>query len=167
MNIEDFCTGLESRIAAASSPKMRIEIIAEALSELFRVKLDEVAIFSLDKSRDVLVFVWPDSLKSVGSIPLSAHRCLVTETALDNKCVLDNSFASTPHLYMFEHFLTDKTKRIPIQKIMSSPINDGVTLKGVIQIARKGESRDTSGEDFQSIDIENLSSVAAVISRHF
>jgi hypothetical protein len=167
MNIEDFFSNFETVIAAATSPKTRIETIAATLSELFRVNPDEIAIFSFDKARDVLVFVWPSSLISVGSIPLNAHRCLAAKTAVDNKQVLDNSFASTPHLYMFEHFLSDKGKRIPIQKIMSSPITAGETLKGVIQIARKGQTREASGDDFTNPDIALLTKASAIIGRYF
>lgn len=166
MNAEEFRLNFEREIAVASSPVNKIETIAAALANAFGVGTDEVAIFSFDSSREVLVFIWPQSLKSVGSIPLNAHRCLVAKTAVEARSGLDNSFASTPHLYMFEHFLSEKVKRVPIQKIMSVSVMDGEQLKGVIQIARKGADRDSAGPDFTNTDLESLVAFASVIARY-
>lgn len=164
MNIEDFRLNFEREIAAASSPMNKIEIVAASLGRFFGVGVDEIAIFAFDSSREVLVFVWPHSLKSVGSIPLNAHRCLVAKTAVEKRGVLDNSFASTPHLYMFEHFLSEKAKRVPIQKIMSAPVMADGQLKGVLQIAKKGAERDSAGADFTTKDLEALTAVTALIA---
>jgi GAF domain-containing protein len=163
MNAEEFRETFEKMIAATSSPMQKYEVIVALLASAFHIKNDEVAIFSYDSSREVLVFVWPQSLKSVGSIPLNAHRCLVSKTAVEKKGVLDNSFASTPHLYMFEHFLSEKAKRVPIQKIMSVPVIREDQLKGVVQVARKGADRDSSGADFSSIDLALLTSISGLI----
>lgn len=164
MNVEEFVENFKKTITDINSPSEKIEVIAGLLGAVFGVSGDEVAVFSLDKSRDVLVFIWPRSLKSIGSIPMNAHRCLVTKTAADRKGGLDNSFASTPHLYMFEHFLSNKESRIPIQKIMSVPVMSGDQLKGVVQIARKGSDRDSAGEDFTTADLSFLSAAAELIA---
>lgn len=159
MNFEEFAVSFKKSVAAASTPIEKLEVIAGSLGAVFGVSSDEVAIFSLDESREVLVFVWPHSLKGIGSIPLNAHRCLVTKTAMENKGGLDNSFASTPHLYMFEHFLSAKEARVPIQKIMSVPVMSGDHLKGVVQIARKGFDRDSAGVDFTTADLSLLTAM--------
>jgi len=166
MNSEGFREAFEKSIAAVSSPIEKYEVIATLIAAAFSLKDDEVALFSYDTSREVLVFVWPKSLKSVGSIPLNAHRCLVSRTAVEKMGVLDNSFASTPHLYMFEHFLSDKMKRIPIQKIMSVPVMIRDQLKGVVQTARKGPDRDSSGVDFSSADLALLTFISGLIAEH-
>ncbi len=166
MNPEIFRESFEKSIAAASSPIQKYEVIAASVAAAFNIKEDEVALFSYDISRDALVFIWPQSLKSVGSIPLNAHRCLVSKTAIERKGVLDNGFASTPHLYMFEHFLSDKAKRVPIQKIMSVPIIIEDTLRGVIQAARKGPDRDSSGADFSSADLALLIYISGLIGEY-
>lgn len=166
MDIAEFTQNFNKSVAGAKSPLAKVEMIAESLGTAFGVGRDEVAIFSFDKSREILVFIWPHSLKSIGSIPLNAHRCLVATTAVEQKGGLDNSFASTPHLYMFEHFLSEKVKRVPIQKIMSVPVMINNTLKGVIQIARKGSDRDSAGADFTNADLESLSTVAAIIGNY-
>lgn len=164
MNIDEFTASFKKSVAAAKSPMERLEIITGSLGAAFGVSSDEVAIFLLDESREALVFIWPHSLKSIGSIPLNAHRCLVTKTAVEKKDVLDNSFSSTPHLYMFEHFLAEKGARVPIQKIMSVPVICGNILKGVVQIARKGSDRDSAGVDFTSADLAFLSAAAVIIA---
>jgi hypothetical protein len=164
MNCGDFAENFKKMVAGASSPLEKLEIMAGSLGTAFSVNKDEVAIFSFDKSREVLVFIWPDSLKTVGSIPLNAHRCLVAKTAIENKGGLDNCFASTPHLHMFEHFLADKAKRLPIQKIMSVAVMRGDQLKGVVQIARKGLDRDSAGADFTTSDLEKLTVFADIIA---
>lgn len=166
MTIEEFRVNLEQEIAVASSPLKKIETVATLLGRAFGVGIDEVAIFAFDSSREVLVFIWPNSLKSVGSIPLNAHRCLVAKTAVEKRGGLDNSFASTPHLYMFEHFLSEKAKRVPIQKIMSAPVMDDGQLKGVVQVAKKGADRDSAGADFTTSDLESLAAVTALIAAH-
>jgi hypothetical protein len=166
VNSEEFKEAFEKSIAEASSPLQKQEVIASSIAAVFSIRDDEVALFSYDLSREVLVFVWPKSLKSVGSIPLNAHHCLVSKTAVEKKGVLDNCFASTPHLYMFEHFLSDKLKRIPIQKIMSVPVMMGDQLKGVVQAARKGQDRDSAGAYFNSADLSRLSFIAGIIGEY-
>lgn len=164
MNLEQFTQNFNKSIADAKSPKDKIEVIVGSLGAAFGVGRDEVAIFSLDKSREVLVFIWPQSLNSIGSIPLNAHRCLVSKTAIEKTGGLDNSFSSTPHLYMFEHFLSEKDKRVPIQKIMSVPVISGDILKGVVQIARKGPDRESAGPDFTAADLASLAAFSGVIA---
>lgn len=167
MNIEELKLDFERNVAGASSPAKRVETIALSLADVFGVSKDEVAVFSFDSDREVLVFIWPHSLKSVGSIPLNAHRCLVARTAVAGRAELDNSFASTPHLYMFEHFLSEKAQRLPIQKIMSVPVMHGGQLKGVVQVARKGADRESAAPDFTDKDLAKLTEFVAALARYF
>lgn len=166
MNLDQFKAEFNTSITEAKSPKEKIDVIVASLCNVFGVGKDEVALFSFDKSREVLVFIWPKSLNTIGSIPLNAHRCLVSKTAVEQKGGLDNRFSSTPHLHMFEHFLSEKDKRVPIQKIMSAPVVSGETLKGVVQIARKGHDRESTGADFTTADLELLSAITDLISGH-
>jgi hypothetical protein len=163
MDTESVYRRLETELAAAATPKARLEAAAGELSAFFGVSRDEVAIFSFDTLREMLVFVWPPSLKTVGSIPLNAHHCLVSKTATERRGSLDNSFMTTPHLYMFEHFLADKGQRIPIQKIMSVPMGENGHLAGVVQVARKGHERDAAGPDFTGDDLAALTCMARLI----
>jgi GAF domain-containing protein len=163
MDFATFSGRFASSIAAAATPIERYELIATHLGEYFGVKGDEVSLFSFDPSRDTLVFIWPRSLKTVGSIPLNAHKCMVSKTAVEQQARLDNAFATTPHLHMFEHFLSDKVKRIPIQKIMSAPVLGSGGLKGVVQVARKGPDRQSAGADFTDGNLHDLCDFAAML----
>lgn len=163
MDFAEFSGKFASSITVAATPIERYELIGSQLGEYFGVRGDEVSIFSFDKSRDTLVFIWPRSLKTVGSIPLNAHKSMVSKTAVEKRASLDNSFATTPHLHMFEQFLSDKDKRVPIQKIMSAPVLDSDEVKGVIQIARKGVDRQSAGADFTDSDLHDLCGFAAIL----
>lgn len=160
MDNDGLISSYKERMTAAVTPKDRLQSTAAFLSEAFQVNKDEIAIFIYDSSREILVFAWPDSLKGVGSIPLNAHRCLVAKCAVEMCGGLDNSFAATPHLHMFEHFISEKEKRIPIQKIMSVPVTSNNVLRGVIQIAKKGADRESAGVDFSTADLKLLESLA-------
>lgn len=164
MSFAEVSGNFASSMAAAASPIARYELVARTLGGYFGVNVDEISLFSYDQSRDMLVFIWPKSLKSVGSIPLTAHNCLVSKTALEKQAALDNAFASSPHLYMFEHFLADKAKRVPIQKIMSAPVLDSAGLRGVIQVARKGTDRQAAGADFTKENLHDLCGFAALLA---
>ena len=167
MDNEQLVNQYRDLMQTALTPRERFRVTADFLAGVFAVQTDEVAIFSCDDSRETLVFEWPDSLKTVGSIPLNAHRCLVSKCAVEKRGALDNHFASTPHLQMFEQFLSDRNKRIPIQKIISVPVLSGSTVKGVVQIARKGSDRSAAGADFTTADLNILEGLASELSRHF
>jgi hypothetical protein len=80
--------------------------------------------------------------------------------------MLNNTFVSTPHLFIFEHFLSDKAERVPIQKIMSVPVFDNGLLKGVVQVTRKGVSREDAGPDFSSDNLKDLATIVKVVTRY-
>lgn len=122
------------------------------------------SLFPLDNNRMMLIFTWPEGLKIIGNIPYDANNCLVARTASTGQASIDNTFASTPHLFIYEHFISDTSKPLPIQKIMSAPVMSGSELKGVIQIARKGVDLESAGPDFTEKNLEDLSAVAALIA---
>ncbi|HEY6837321.1 MAG TPA: hypothetical protein VI389_01125 [Geobacteraceae bacterium] len=167
MTVDEFCADLDARLAPLNAPGERQAVAAGALGEYFGVGDEEVAFFSFDRERSSLVFVWPRSLRTVGSIPLSAHNCLAVDTALGKGAVVDNAFASTRHLHIFEHFITRKEGRVPVQKVMSVVMAQGDELRGVVQVGRKGEARETVGPDFTADDLQALVRIAAVLGRHF
>jgi GAF domain-containing protein len=164
MTQEDLYAKFDARLAALPTLDERLDAAAEALARAFHVKHDEVAIFSFDPKFDSLRFLWPKKLRTAGSVPLSAHRSLVAKTAQERNDTLDNAFAATPHVFIFERFRLDITGGVPIQKIMSVPMLAGGELKGVIQVSRKGEERDGCGPDFSPGNLAALSRLAALIA---
>ena len=165
MNREDLYAKFDARLAVLSTRDERLDAAAEALAKAFTVRPDEVAIFSFDPGSDALRFLWPKKLRTAGTVPLSAHRSLVAKTAQERSATLDNAFATTPHVFIFERLRLDITGGV-IQKIMSVPMVAGDELKGVIQVSRKGEERETCGPDFSQGNLNALSRLAAVIAAH-
>jgi hypothetical protein len=169
MKIEEFCTHLESRLAAVAVAEERLALAAEAVRQAFRVRADEVAIFSLDPQLEVLAFLWPPKLQSSGVIPLSARDSLAARTVRENKAFLDNRFASARHAFIFEHVRLDAGadgKPSPIQKIISAPLPGSGWVKGALQVSRKGADPAAAGDDFGRADLSALAEIARVIARH-
>ena len=165
MNLEDLYAKFDARLAALPTRDERLDAAAEALAKAFNVRHDEVAIFSFDAGIDTLRFLWPKKLRTAGTVPLTAHRALVVKTAEERNATLDNAFATTPHVVIFERFRLDITGGV-IQKIMSVPMLAGDELKGVIQVSRKGEERVTCGPDFSQGNLNALSRLATIIAAH-
>jgi hypothetical protein len=165
MTVEEFCTDLDARLAPIDAPGEVRAAAARAIGGFFGVGEEEVAFFTFDRERNALVFVWPPSLKTVGCIPLSARNCLAVDTALVNRSVLDNSFATTRHLYIYEHFLVGREERVPIQKIMSAAMAQGDDIRGIVQVGRKGETKEGAGPDFTIDDLRALTVIASTLAR--
>jgi GAF domain-containing protein len=162
VEIKEICDKLEALLSARSGEE-KVTVSVDALSRIFGVSSGEVAIFALDASGESLNFLWPKEMRSSGSIPISASRSLVTNTAQQKRSFLNNNFASTPHLFVFEGFAKDKSA--PIQRIMSVPMLNGEELKGVIQVSRKGLS-DAAVKSFSEPELKALGEIAKVIGRH-
>lgn len=168
MIVQQFCKTIETQLCTPGSYEEKLECAARALSQIFGVRRDEVAIFSYDPRFEILRFIWPMQLRSAGFVPLSARDALVAMTARHRKPFLDNYFAQTPHLHIFETFQLERTGGLPIQKIMSVPMErEGGELRGAIQISRKGETLDSAGVDFTPQDLAALHKLASVIALHF
>lgn len=167
MTLTEFCSSLDASLSSQPSDKERLEIMAKAIAQAFRVSPEEVAIFSFDREQEIIRFLWPSRLRNAGSLPLSAHNSLVTATILKNRATIDNSFSTTPHSSIFEQFrLGPETPPMPIQKIMSVPLSDDGEIKGAIQISRKGSSGNEAGESFSKNQLAALSKVAEVCARY-
>jgi hypothetical protein len=166
MNLTDFCSSLDAHLSSQSSEKERLETMAKAISQAFKVNPEEVAIFSFDVDQEMITFLWPLRLRNAGSLPLSAHNSLVTKTVRDKLATFDNSFSSTPHASIFEQFrLGPEQSPLPIQKIMSAPIFHDGEIKGVIQVSRKGLTGAEAGNDFATNQLAALTKVAEIAGR--
>lgn len=167
MNLTEFCNSLEARLSTQPSENERLEVMAKAISQAFKVKPAEVAIFSFDNDREMITFLWPLPLRKAGMLPLSAHNSLVTKTIREMRATLDNSFSTTPHASIFEQFkLGPETPPLPIQKIMSVPFARQGEIKGVIQVSRKGLTGSEAGDDFTANQLAALTKVAEFAARY-
>ncbi len=162
MKIADFCSELDLQLGL-SSPDERLPICIKMLAKAYSVAQDEIAIFFLDPDREELSFLWPEKLKTSGTIPLNAKNSLVARTARETRGYLDNHFAKTSHSVIFEAFAVE---RKPIQKIMSVPLLESNKTKGVVQISRKGAETAEAGKDFTQSELTALQKMAEIIGRH-
>lgn len=166
MSLDNFFANLKSRLSGVTAPVGRLGIIAEEIAAYFSVRPHEIGLFSVDVKKHDITFRWPISMARVGHIPLNAVNSLVAKTANERTSSLDNAFARTRHLFMFEHMLADKSERITAQKVMSVPIvSDGV-VTGVIQVVRKGASPVEAGDDFTQQNLADLERIATVLGHN-
>lgn len=85
---------------------------------------------------------------------------MVSATARDRRGSIDNAFAATPHLHMFEQTLTEREHRLPLQKVMTAPGGQEDQLLWIGQISRKGETREEAGPDFTDAQLRELEVLA-------
>ncbi len=131
------------------------------LAKIFQVGYNEVALLRLEGG--LLRFVFPEYLRTTGSIPLSS-KAVAAHTALSKKAEIFNNFARVKHASIFETIKADGSNSdevaapAPIQKLMSVPIltQDSMVV-GVIQISRKGldpkYAKDFSREDLHDLEL--------------
>ena len=157
---------LNNGAASTIDPAERLRFVAEELALFFAVRTHEVGIFRVTPQKHEIVFIWPQGMTGYGHIPLNAINSLVAKTANDRAAALDNSFAGSRHLFIFEHMLAEKSERIPLQKIMSAPIINGDEVLGVLQISRKAPSLTEAGADFTTRDLVSLNAISTMIANY-
>src|SRR5262249_34316879 len=73
--------------------------VCGVLARMFQVQQTEVAILRLD--RGLLHFIFPDELRTAGSIPISSSS-IAAHTAISKKSEIFNNFARVKHASIFE-----------------------------------------------------------------
>lgn len=169
MKIAEFCAALETALNEQPELNDRLHLVSTALQKAFKVKADEVAIFTIDRDNHDLCFLWPKRLVKAGRIPMTAHDSLLARTAREAKPYLDNRFANTRHASIFEKIpLSDPPEQPvpPIQKIMSAPMLRENAISGAIQLCRKGLDPDAAGADFSPVELEAFAAITRAVARH-
>jgi len=140
-----------------------------ALAKLFGVRPTEVALMRLE--RGLLSFLYPEQLKTAGSIPVSSSSAVAAHTASTRKTEIFNAFVKVKHASIFESVKlsssedVERTGANAIQKLMSAPILDSQRkVLGVVQVCRKGFDAATAGPDFTQDDMQQLELAAKVLS---
>lgn len=136
------------------------------LAKIFQVQYTEVALLRLESGQ--LRFVFPEHLRTTGSIPLSS-KAVAAHTALSKKAEIFNNFARVKHASIFETIKpeasdVEEAPPAPIQKLMSVPVMDRASnVVGVIQISRKGLDPKYA-QDFSREDLHDLEVAAGLIA---
>lgn len=166
MTAEDFCSHF-TRILASAGSDLRLELAAREIAAFFAVEPHEVGIFLVDSGGRTASFRWPPHSGSAINIPLKSFvSSLVAATARERCGIVDNDFAKTPHLHMFEHGLTERDQRVTVQRIMSVPVSaaDGA-LCAILQVSRKGKTLEESGPAFSEFNLKALERIAVEFAR--
>jgi GAF domain-containing protein len=157
---------IERTLSQAKSPGL----FCVELSNLFRLRLNEIALLRLQKG--LLRFLFPEELKTAGSIPVSSSSAVAAHTALTKKTELFNNFVKVKHVSIFETVKLTKDEQpspsdqITIQKLMSAPILDADRkVLGVVQVCRKGFDLNSCGPDFTLDDLQLLEFAAKSVSK--
>jgi GAF domain-containing protein len=133
----------------------------ELVSKNFGLQPHEVAILGLTSDGRSLRFLAPDSLRTVGQIPLSSTNSLAARTVREKRPELINHFSVVPHASVFEAVpIADEQRGDPIQKIMSAPILSAGKVVGVLQVSRKGKAMADAGPDFSHPQLRELKLIA-------
>ncbi len=136
------------------------------LAKIFHVQYTEVALLRLENG--LLRFLFPEHLRTTGSIPLSS-KAVAAHTALSKKAEIFNNFARVKHASIFETIKPEsgdgeEAPPAPIQKLMSVPVMDRTSnVVGVIQISRKGLDPKYA-QDFSREDLHDLEIAAGLIA---
>jgi GAF domain-containing protein len=139
--------------------------VLELVSKNFGLKAHEVAILGVTSDGRSLRFLAPDNLRTVGQIPLSSTNSLAARTVREKRPELINHFSVVPHASVFEAVpIADEQRGDPIQKIMSSPIQAGGKVIGVIQVSRKGKAMTDAGPDFSHTQLRELKLIADALA---
>jgi GAF domain-containing protein len=144
---------------------VRLNRAVELISKNFGVQAHEVAILGLTPDERSLRFLAPDSLRTVGQIPLSSTNSLAARTVRERRPEMINHFSVVPHASVFEAVpISEEQRSTPIQKIMSSPILLGNRAIGVVQVSRKGNAPSEAGPDFTHSQLRELKIISDALA---
>ena len=153
-------------VGSVLGPGVSAMDLCMVLAKIFRVQYTEVALLRLEGGQ--LRFVFPEYLRTTGSIPLNG-KAVASHTALSKKAEIFNNFARVKHASIFETIKPgsedqEQAPPAPIQKLMSVPIMDrDAVVVGVIQISRKGLDSKFA-QDFSREDLHDLELVAGLLA---
>lgn len=137
---------------------------------MFQVRQSEIALLRVENN--LLRFLFPEELKTAGSIPLSSSSAVAAHTATTKKVELYNNFTRVKHVSIFETIKLSSVENsgapqaAVIQKLMSAPVlTPQGSVLAVIQVCRKGYDLPSAGPDFTLNDLHRLETAAASIAK--
>jgi hypothetical protein len=139
---------------------------ADLIGKNFAVQPHEVAILGRATDERFLRFIVPESLRTVGQIPLSSTNSLAARTVREKRAEIINHFSVVPHASVFEAvpIPPELVRGEPIQKIMSMPVMLDKKVVGVIQVSRKGATSAEAGPDFTHPQLRELKTIADALA---
>lgn len=153
---------VEDPVATSTRSLITPNAVCSQLAKVFDVRPAEVAL--LRRDGEFLRFIFPQELAQIGSIPINGSA-VAARTARSRRAELSNEFVKVRHGSVFESVRLQQDAPMTIQKLMSVPIiAEGDMVVGVVQISRKGATRQAAGPDFRPDDLQRLKQTAAEIA---
>ena len=151
---------LRDRLQAVESDRDRFHEMAEHMSAVFHLTLTDVSI--LLERNGVLVFRYPQALERC-TVPIT-RKSVAGMTFENNKIYVYNNLTEVEHVELFEKLVRTEDGTMPVQRIISCPIPSREGPKGVLQLCRKGKTRDST-QPFVRQDVDRVAEIAKTCAR--
>lgn len=151
---------LKSRLQTVETDREKLETLADYMSMTFALPTTDVTI--LMEKNGVLIFHHPCALLRC-TVPIT-RKSVAGMTYESNKIYVYNNLTDVEHVELFEKLVQTKDGSMPIQRIISCPIPGIEGPRGVLQLCRKGNSRDDT-MPFERGDVDNLAGIAKTVGR--
>lgn len=136
------------------------KVISKFISEIIKVKQDEVAILLLTSTESTLKFIWPPPLfDSNAALPATYQSAFASSVLKTMKGKVDNKVAESRHLKFFENVKGLETSGLSIQKMIGVPLILNEKCIGVLEVSRKGRTAESAGPNFTAEDGQKLVAV--------
>jgi hypothetical protein len=160
---------LDSLETLARAETCTPERMCAEIARMFNIRTTEVGLLRVQGS--YLKFVFPVELRTLGAIPLLS-TAVAAKTAVNKSAEIFNNFVQVKHASIFEMVKLGTRSDEPvmdaqtIQKLISMAIlNEEGQVLGVVQVSRKGATRNTAGPDFTDADLQRLLDARPAIAR--
>ena len=148
---------LGKKIAAESIASERLQLLINGMAKTFNLATEDVTIMA--EANGVLIFRHPEALAK-STVPITP-RSVAGQTFQNNKVYVFNNLTEIQHVELFEQFVPREGGVLPVQRMISCPIPGKKGPTGVLQVCRKGKSRDDA-TPFTRADTDAIISLAKI-----
>ncbi len=148
---------LGKKMAAETIPSERLRLLVAGMATAFDLTEEDVTV--LEESNGILIFRHPQALEK-STVPITP-KSVAGQTFEQNKVYVFNNLSEIQHVELFEQFVPGEEGSLPIQRMISCPIPGKNGPTGVLQICRKGKSRDNTAP-FSRKDTDIIISLAKI-----
>ncbi len=152
---------LDKQIAGENSASEQLQLLVNGMAEAFNLEEDDVTV--LMETNGVLMFQHPKAL-SRSTVPITL-KSVAGQTFKNNKIYVYNNLNEIQHVELFEQFVQKEGNALPVQRMISCPIPGKTGPKGVLQVCRKGKTRDDAAP-FTRADANTIISLAKIAGTH-
>ena len=148
---------LKQKIAAEDIAPQRLRLLVNGMAESFNLGLDDVTV--MEETNGVLMFRHPKSLER-STVPITP-KSVAGQTFQQNKVYVFNNLSEIQHVELFEQFVPGESGTLPVQRMISCPIPGKNGPRGVLQVCRKGKTRDEA-DPFTKADTNTIITLAKI-----